>query len=130
MTPETPEQRIERWRAQLAVAACLNSTHLYSPVVFDRTENVRDMLLHELTDYFGMNEESEQFDRDSTLRYVRELPIADLVFLLDQMGKNPFSQMMVAFTEGEQGQAVPLWKSFVERINAKIDKQEAAVNAA
>jgi hypothetical protein len=98
----------------LAIAAALNSTSLYDSCYFEKPEAVRAVLLGEMEDYFKLSPvESSQFDRDSTLNYIRTENLADLVLLLDKMGKNPFSQEMFAVVEGKDGKAVSKWTAFV-----------------
>ena len=113
MTPK------ERQRAILAVAAALNSTITYSDENLRRPEFVRESPLAEMTDYFHLNAgcpECSQFDRDTTLEYVRTEPLEHLVATLDEMGKNPFSQDVFPVIADENGNAVSKWEVFTGRL--------------
>jgi hypothetical protein len=118
---------VQRQRAQLAIAAALNSSSLYSPLHLANPEEVRNVLLHEMQDYFASSRlESSNFDRDTTLEFIATERLSDLVLLLDLMGKNPFSHETCPVVEGENGKAVSKWLVFVEQTSNSVGTADSA----
>ncbi len=106
---------LQRQTAKLAVAAAVNGTSLYSESYLANPECLRTVLLAEVEDWFRLSPTTAaQFDHDTTVEYVRAESLTDLVQTLDEMGHNPFSQI-ISPCISHAGRAVSLWEDYVRR---------------
>lgn len=92
-------------REQLAIAACLNATSFVGGP--SDPASLKQQLIHELTDYFALSPEAQQFDREATMRFLTSLDPQEIGYLLHDMGKSPFESRMDRSGE--------MWDQFVKQ---------------
>jgi hypothetical protein len=106
--------------AKLALAAMLNGTFLGNIAMFlEHPEGIRDTLLAQVEDYFDMDPESSQFDKTALTDYLRSVWLPALVTTLDEMGRNPFSNIQRPMV-CTGGTTVDLWEHFVSTESARV----------
>lgn len=106
-------------RNRLALAAMLNTTFTGCLELFlENPQAIRDMLLHEAADWFVLNPESGQFDKDTFIGWLKSASLVEIVREMDQMGKNPFSEMPFPKVSDEEGHAVSMWEEYVKVLRA------------